>query len=122
MLGLVGNTSIIDCSVNGDYYAEQGFSLIIAGVDQACFDEPELLGRQHGPVLLEPRRRAGRASGPAPRARWSSSRPTSPASTSSTAAWSTSPKQNGLEGVSLLEDVPIADPAGLAQKLVQDRR
>ena len=37
VLGLVGNTSIIDCSVNGKYYAEQGFYPIIAGVDQACF-------------------------------------------------------------------------------------
>ncbi len=40
--------------------------------------EPELLGREHGPVLLEPRRRAGRASGPAPRARSSSSSPNQP--------------------------------------------
>ena len=40
--------------------------------------QPELLGRQHGPVLLEPRRRPGRACGPAPRARSSSSRRTSP--------------------------------------------
>ena len=37
VLGIVGNTSIIDCSVNGQYYAEQGFYPIIAGVDQACF-------------------------------------------------------------------------------------
>ena len=29
-------------------------------------------------------------------------------------------KQNGMEGISLSEDVPINDPAGLAQKLVQD--
>ena len=29
-------------------------------------------------------------------------------------------KQKGLEGKSILEDVPIADPAGLAQRLVQE--
>ncbi len=27
-------------------------------------------------------------------------------------------EQNGLKGVSILEDVPIADPAGFAQRLV----
>ena len=43
--------------------------------------EPELLGRQHGPVLLEPRRRPGGRAMPAPRASSSSSRRTSPAST-----------------------------------------
>ena len=37
VVGLVGSTSIIDCSVNGQYYADQGFYPIIAGVDQACF-------------------------------------------------------------------------------------
>ena len=29
-------------------------------------------------------------------------------------------KQNGLEGISILEDVPFTDPAGLAQQLVQE--
>ena len=29
-------------------------------------------------------------------------------------------EQEGMEGVSILEDVPIADPAGLAQRLVQE--
>ncbi len=62
VLGLVGNTSLIDCSVNGAYYAEKGFFPIIAGVDQACFENRQLLGRQHGPVLLEPGRGAGGAS------------------------------------------------------------
>ena len=55
---------------------------------------------------------------PERRARWSSSRRTSRASTSSTAASLRSRRPNGLEGQSILEDVPIADPAGLAQRLV----
>ena len=120
VLGLVGSTSIIDCSVNKDYYAEQGFYLIIAGVDQACFDEPELLGREHGPVLLEPRRRPGRRPGRRQGQDRRRLARTSPASTLINSGVVDFAKQNGMEGKSLLEDVPIADPAGLAQRLVQD--
>ena len=63
VLGFVGNTSLIDCSVNGTYYAEQGLLPDHRRRRPGLLREPELLGRQHGPVLLEPRRRAGRAAG-----------------------------------------------------------
>ena len=43
--------------------------------------QPQLLRRQHGPVLLEPRRRPGGGAGRAPKASSSSSRRTSPGST-----------------------------------------
>ena len=60
VLAIVGNTALIECDVNGDYYAEHGYYPIIAGVAQGCFTNPQLVGRQHGPVLLEPRRCPGR--------------------------------------------------------------
>ena len=47
--GFVGNTSIIDCSVNGKYYADNGFFPIIAGVDQACFTTPNFSAVNMGP-------------------------------------------------------------------------
>ena len=101
VLGLVGNTSIIDCSVNGDVLRRAGLLPDHRRRRPGLLHQPELLGREHGPVLLEPRRCAGRGAGRRQGQRSSSSRPTSPASTSSTAASSTTPKQNGMKGVSL---------------------
>src|SRR5258706_16029491 len=49
VLGLVGNTSIIDCSVNNAYYKAQGYFAIIAGVDQACFTNPNFSAVNMGP-------------------------------------------------------------------------
>ena len=120
VLGLVGNTSIIDCSVNKDYYAQQGFYLIIAGVDQACFTSPNFSAVNMGPYYSSLGRRAGRRAGR--RQGQDGRRLAQPARLRrrSTAAWSTSPSRTGMEGISILEDVPIADPAGLAQKLVQE--
>ncbi len=49
VVGLVGNTSIIDCSVNQAYYESKGFYPIIAGVDQACFTSPNFSAVNMGP-------------------------------------------------------------------------
>ena len=49
MLGIVGSTSLIECSVNRDYYAEQGYYLIIAGVSQDCFTSPNFSAVNMGP-------------------------------------------------------------------------
>ena len=90
MLGIVGSTSLIECSVNKDYYAEQNY-LIIAGVAQDCFESPNFSAVNMGPYyssLGGAQPRSGRRRG-----RWWSSRPTSRASTSSTAAWSSSPRR-----------------------------
>jgi branched-chain amino acid transport system substrate-binding protein len=40
VVGIVGNTSIIDCAVNGAYYKAQGFDLIDAGIAQQCYASP----------------------------------------------------------------------------------
>jgi branched-chain amino acid transport system substrate-binding protein len=37
VLGIVGNTSLLECDVNTEYYAEHGYSPIIAGVAPGCF-------------------------------------------------------------------------------------
>ena len=49
VLGFVGNTSIIDCSVNRQYYTDNGFFPIIAGVDQACFTTANFSAVNMGP-------------------------------------------------------------------------
>ena len=92
VLGIVGSTSLIECAVNKDYYAEQGYYLIIAGVAQACFESPNFSAVNMGPYYSS-LGGAQAALGQAPRARWWSSRRTSRGSTSSTAAWSSSPRR-----------------------------
>src|SRR5690606_35528784 len=37
VLAIVGNTELLECDVNGDYYSEHGYHPIIAGVAPGCF-------------------------------------------------------------------------------------
>jgi branched-chain amino acid transport system substrate-binding protein len=118
VLGLVGNTSIIDCSVNKDYYAKQGFFLIIAGVDQACFTSPNYSAVNMGPYYssLGGAQAAVRKGA---KGKLVISSPQQPGFEVINSGVVDFAKQNGMEGISDVETVPIADPAGLAQKLVQ---
>jgi branched-chain amino acid transport system substrate-binding protein len=119
VLGLVGNTSIIDCSVNKDLYAKQGFYLIIAGVDQACFTNPNYSAVNMGPYYssLGGAQAAVRAGAKGKIVIVSPNQPGIDLINSGVVDFA---KQQGMEGISVTEDVPINDPAGLAQKLVQD--
>ena len=117
VVGLVGNTSIIDCSVNGAYYAEQGFYPIIAGVDQACFTQPNFSAVNMGPYYssLGGAQAALNAGATGKMVVVSPNQPGFDVINSGVVEFA---EQNGMEGISILEDVPIADPAGLAQRLV----
>jgi branched-chain amino acid transport system substrate-binding protein len=119
VVGLVGSTSIIECSVNGAYYAEQGYYPIIAGVDQACFTQANFSAVNMGPYYssLGGAQAALRAGATGTMVVVSPNQPGFDIINSGVVEFA---EQNGLEGVSLLEDVPIADPAGLAQRLVQE--
>ena len=119
MLGIVGNTSIIDCDVNGDYYAEQGYYPIIAGVAQACFTSPNFSAVNMGPYYssLGGAQAALRAGATGKMVVVSPNLPGFDLINSGVVDFA---EENGLEGVSILEDVPIADPAGFAQRLVQE--
>ena len=118
MLGFVGNTSIIDCSVNGKYYADNGFSPIIAGVDNVCFTDGTFSAVNMGPYYssLGGAQAALRAGAKGTIVVISPNQPGIDVINSGVTDFA---EQNGLKGVSLTEDVPIADPAVLAQKLVQ---
>jgi len=119
VLGLVGNTSIIDCSVNKDYYAKQGMYLVIAGVDQACFTNPNYAAVNMGPYYssLGGAQAAVRAGAKGKLVIVGPNQPGFELINSGVIDFA---KQNNMQGISLSEDTPINDPAGLAQKLVQD--
>jgi branched-chain amino acid transport system substrate-binding protein len=119
VLGMVGNTSVIDCGVNGDYYGEQGFSPIIAGVDQACFTSPNFSAVNMGPYYssLGGAQAAVRAGAKGTIVVVSPNQPGFDVVDSGVVDFAT---EQGMKGVDILEDVPIADPAGLAQRLVQE--
>ncbi|HZL54961.1 MAG TPA: ABC transporter substrate-binding protein [Solirubrobacteraceae bacterium] len=50
VVGIVGNTSIIDCAVNGATYAKDGYNLIDAGIAAQCYASP-----WSAPVNMGPR-------------------------------------------------------------------
>ena len=123
VVGLVGSTSIIDCSVNGQYYAEQGFYLIIAGVDQACFSQPNFSAVNMGPYYSSLGGAQAARAGGGDRHDRRRARPNQPGfDVINSGVVDVRRVERAWRAVSLLEDVPIADPAGLAQRLVQRGR
>ncbi len=46
---MVGGFSILDCPVNGDYYKQQGYYVIVAGVPAECFSSPNIAAANMGP-------------------------------------------------------------------------
>ena len=119
VLGIVGSTSLIECSVNRDYYAEQGFYLIIAGVAQDCFTSPNFSAVNMGPYYssLGGAQAALRAGAEGKMVVVSPNQPGFDLINSGVVEFA---EENDMEGVSILEDVPINDPAGLAQRLVAE--
>jgi len=49
VVGIVGNTSIIDCAVNGATYAKDGYFLIDAGIASQCYASPWSAAVNMGP-------------------------------------------------------------------------
>jgi branched-chain amino acid transport system substrate-binding protein len=119
VLGIVGSTSLIECSVNRDYYADQGYYLIIAGVAQDCFTSPNFSAVNMGPYYssLGGAQAALRAGAEGKMVVVSPNQPGFDLINSGVVEFA---EENDMEGVSILEDVPINDPAGLAQRLVAE--
>jgi branched-chain amino acid transport system substrate-binding protein len=119
VLGIVGSTSLIECDVNGAYYAEQGYYPIIAGVAQGCFTNPNFSAVNMGPYYssLGGAQAALRAGATGKMVVASPDIPGFDLINSGVVEFA---EENGLEGVSILEVAPIADPAGFAQRLVQE--
>ena len=119
VLGIVGSTSLIECSVNKDYYAQQNYYLIIAGVAQDCFTSPNFSAVNMGPYYssLGGAQAALRAGAQGKMVIASPNQPGFDLINSGVVEFA---QDNGLEGVSILEDAPFSDPAGFAQRLVQE--
>ncbi len=119
VLGLVGNTSIIDCSVNNAYYKAQGYFAIIAGVDQACFTNPNFSAVNMGPYYssLGGAQAAVRAGAKGKLVIVGPNQPGFDLINSGVVDFA---KAQGMQAKSDAEDTPINDPAGLAQRLVQE--
>jgi branched-chain amino acid transport system substrate-binding protein len=119
VLGIVGSTSLIDCSVNKDYYKQQGYYLIVAGVAQDCFTSPNFSAVNMGPYYssLGGAQAAVRAGAKGKIVVASPNQPGFDLINSGVVDFA---KQQGMDGKSILEEVPINDPAGFAQQLVAE--
>jgi branched-chain amino acid transport system substrate-binding protein len=49
VLGIVGNTSIIECAVNHKYYEQQGYYVIDSGIAPECYSTPNSAAVNMGP-------------------------------------------------------------------------
>lgn len=49
VVAMIGGFSIIDCPVNADYYKQQGYYVIVAGVPAECFSSPNIAAANMGP-------------------------------------------------------------------------
>ena len=49
VLGMVGSTSLTECTVNHSYYEQQGYYAIVAGVPKECFFTPNIAAVNMGP-------------------------------------------------------------------------
>jgi branched-chain amino acid transport system substrate-binding protein len=49
VLGIVGNTSIIECAVNHKYYEQQGYYIIGSGIAPECYSTPNSAAVNMGP-------------------------------------------------------------------------
>ena len=109
VLGIVGSTSLIECSVNRDYYAEQEYYLIIAGVSQDCFTSPNYSAVNMGPYYssLGGAQAAVRAGAEGTIVVASPNQPGFDLINSGVVEFA---EQNGLEGVSILERPAVRRP------------
>lgn len=118
VLGIVGNTELLECDVNGEYYASKGFHPIIAGVAPGCFLSDNWSAVNMGPYYsnLGGAQAALRAGATGKMVVASPDLPGMDFNNSSVGDFALS---NGLEFEGFLETVPIADPGGFAQRLVE---
>jgi branched-chain amino acid transport system substrate-binding protein len=49
VLGIVGNTSLIECTVNHGYYEQQGIYMIGSGIAPECYSTPNIAAVNMGP-------------------------------------------------------------------------
>ncbi len=117
VLAIVGNTSLLECDVNTEYYASNGYSPIIAGVAPGCFLNDTWSAVNMGPYYsnlgaAQAVVRAGAAG------KLVVASPDQPGMDFNNSSVEDMAGIAGLEYEGILEAVPIADPAAFAQRLV----
>jgi branched-chain amino acid transport system substrate-binding protein len=116
VLAFVGNTSILDCPVNKDFYERNGFNVVIAGVPNDCFQSPAMAALNMGPGYS--------GLGAASYLRRHGAKkivavsPKQPGYEAVHQIQLSDAKANDVPVVSRLETVPISDPGALVQALV----
>jgi branched-chain amino acid transport system substrate-binding protein len=117
VLGIVGNTSLIDCAVNQKYYAKQGINLIANGVARECYFSENIRDINMGPYYST----VGAAQYLINQGAKSIVAATlkGPGTDFNNQGAVELAKQNKIPGKSVTEVVPINDGAALALKLVQ---
>ena len=116
VLGFVGNTSILDCPANKDFYKKNGFNVVIAGVPNDCFQTSNMAALNMGPGYS--------GLGAASYLRRNGAKkivavsPKQPGYEAVHQIMLSDAKKNGIPTVSRLENVPISDPGALVQALV----
>jgi branched-chain amino acid transport system substrate-binding protein len=117
VLAIVGNTSLLECDVNTDYYADNGYSPIIAGVAPGCFLNDTWSAVNMGPYYSNlGGAQAAVRKGAAGKLVVAS--PDQPGMDFNNTSVEDMANIAGLDYEGILEAVPIADPAGFAQRLV----
>jgi branched-chain amino acid transport system substrate-binding protein len=118
-VGVVGNTSLIDCPVNHKYYESKGAYVIVAGVPGECFGTPNIAAVNMGPRYSN----IGSAAALV-RAGIKNTLVVSSPSAGGIAAYANGGPcrvaiKAGLKCVSDAEDLPLADTNATILKLVQ---
>jgi branched-chain amino acid transport system substrate-binding protein len=114
----VAGFSILDCPVNHKYYEANGFYPIVAGVPNECFNTPNIAALNMGPLyssLGAVRYVIDKAGAKGAIVMVSPKQPGIEAVSEGALSYA---KQKGLKTIIRLENVPISDPASLAQALV----
>jgi branched-chain amino acid transport system substrate-binding protein len=113
----VAGFSILDCTVNHGYYEKNGFYSIVAGVPNECFNTPNIAALNMGPLYSS----LGAVRYVIDKAGAKGTlviiTPKQPGAAAINEGALTYAKQKGLKAISRLENVPISDPASLAQAL-----
>lgn len=118
VLAIVGSTSLIDCTVNHQYYESKNYNVIVAGVPFDCFSTPNISAVNMGPYYsslgagqyLVRQRVSGMVVAGA----------NVPGGDHDISGVTAIAKQNGIPSKgAFLENVPISDASGIALKLVQ---
>jgi branched-chain amino acid transport system substrate-binding protein len=117
VVGVVGNTSLIECAVNHKYYEAQHLYVVVAGVPGECFGTSNI-----APVNMGPRYSNIGAAQALVRAGAKSIVVSSPATIADYANGGPLlvAKSAGIKGISDGENLPITDPNSIIQKLVQE--